>query len=67
MEDLSSDESDSMRTNNMGHRKQNYTEDEFEPLTEKGYFEGIDGRWKNEDLSHAIEIFILRYEYLCDK
>ena len=51
----------------MGHRKQNYTEDEFEPLIEKGFFEGIDGRWKNEDLSHAIEIFILRYEYLCDK
>ena len=66
MEDLSSDESDSMRTNNMGHRKQNYTEDEFGPLIEKGYFEGIDERWKTKDLCHSIEIFIMGHECLCE-
>ena len=46
--DLSSNNSASMRMKNLRHRKQNHTEDEFEALIQKGYFEGIDGRWMED-------------------
>ena len=66
--DFSPEETVSMRTNNLGHRIKIHAEDVLKTLIKnKGYFAGIDGRWENEDLSHAIEIFILRDEYLCDK
>ena len=65
--DLSSDESVSMRTNNLAQETESYSDEFDRTLDSEGYFEGIYERWKNEDLSHVIEIFILRDEYLCDK
>ena len=45
--DFFPEETVSMRTNNLGHRKQIHAEDVLKTLIQnKGYFEGIDGRWK---------------------
>ena len=43
--DLSSEKSASIRMNNLGHRKQIHTEDQFEFLIQKGYYEE-DGKMK---------------------
>ena len=61
--DLSSDESVSMRTNNLAQETESYSDEFDRTLDSEGYFEGIYERWKNEDVSHAIEIFILGHKY----